>query len=110
MYIQVSIYVYHFKTEPFIRIRYQDKFTVRTVHTVTSSNQFTTTADTITDLRVGFIFLQEESENAINTTSNFLFHSVRTTLKIPKIVPIETPQSMLEEPSKGSKVTTYLPR
>ena len=30
-------------------------------------------------------------------------------LQIPKIVPTETPQSMLDEPSKGSKTTTYSP-
>ncbi len=33
-----------------------------------------------------------------------------TFFQIPKMEPMETRQSMLEEPSRGSKDTTYLPR
>lgn len=42
----------------------------------------------------------------IGEQANFL----PTFLQMPKIDPMETRQSMLEEPSRGSKDTTYLPR
>ena len=39
-----------------------------------------------------------------------VYYSISRYLNIPNIEPMDTRQSMLDDPSRGSKHTTYLPR
>lgn len=78
------------------------------------------TTNKILHTNIGIILLNMASQPAVRTLHlsytqpiQFSCNSVTallTTLKIPKMVPMDTPQSMLEDPSRGSKVTMYLPR
>lgn len=80
----------------------------RTIHAVSSCNEVSARTQQVFDVRILAISLPYRL-----ATAPYIYHAIYvllTTLKIPKMVPIDTPQSMLDEPSKGSKVTIYLPR
>lgn len=50
------------------------------------------------------VLLMSITNYIIGTTNSCMY------LNIPNIDPMETRQSMFDDPSKGSKHTTYLPR